>query len=403
MVPNADAWGFMFSARTNLVIVMVTIAAWLLSNERKFLKLDLLTLTILAFLGWITINGFFAIDPDLSWPLWNKVWKTIALGLFVSVMATSKVRIQALVWVLAVSVMYYSIKGGLFTILTGGYSHVLGPVGSQIWDANTLALATLMVLPLVNYLRLQTKSLLLARGLLAAITLSTVSVLGSYSRGAFIALGGLGGMALLRSKRKLLYVVSATFLVVPLLFFMPQAYFSRIGTIQTAGQDSSFHGRLVAWQVALNYASSHFPLGAGIDGPGLIFGNYFPDEKSHAAHSIFFEVLGDNGFIGLVLYLVILVVAFIYCVRIKRVTRGKDEFTWAFDLANMIQLSLFVFCLGGAALSMAYYDTPYICLGLLSATLRIVRDIPSLNGQVLAKFKASVPFAASSSLQPTER
>lgn len=296
MDPQADAWGFFYSARTNLIIALVTIAAWLFSKERKLVKLNSTHLLILAFLAWITFNGFFAINPDYSWPFWNKVWRTIALGLFISVTATSKLRIHALVWIVAASLMYYSIKGGLFTIMTGGNSHVLGPLGSQIRDENTLALATLMVLPLANYLRLQTANRLVARGLLVSIALSTVSIVGSYSRGAFIALGGLGGVALFRTKRKLLYIVSAALLIVPLLYFMPQAYFGRMSTIQTADQDSSFHGRVVAWEVAWRYASTHIPMGAGISGLEVssYFDKYFSNETTHSAHSIFFEVLGGR-------------------------------------------------------------------------------------------------------------
>ena len=401
MDPHQEAFGFVQTAPINLIIAGVTIPAWLLSKEKKSPHFDSTQVLIFLFLVWITFNGFFAVSPSHSWPLWNTAWKVIVLGLFISVMATNKVRMHALVWVVAASLLYYGIKGGVFTILTGGINHVMGPPNSQIGDNNTLALATLMVLPLVNYLRLHSANKWISRGLLAATVLSTLSVLGSYSRGAFVALGGLGSVAWFHSKRKILYLIAAAVVIIPAFYFMPQNYFDRIDTIRTAKEDSSFHGRLVAWQVAWHYASDHFPLGDGMAGAEMpnVFHHYFPDEPTHAAHSIYFQVLGDNGFVGLGLYLAILVTAFFNCSKIKKATRGNEELAWAFDLAGMIQLCLFAFCLGGAALSMAYYDILFICVGLLSAMRKLLQDVPAASGQFDLSARGPQPAVALSGAQ----
>lgn len=384
MDPHQEAFGFVQTAPINLTIAAVTLPAWLFSKEKKTVHFDATQVLIFLFLVWITFNGFFAVTPSHSWPLWNTTWKTIVLGLFISAMATNKVRIHALVWAVAISLLYYGIKGGIFTLLTGGGSHVLGPPSTQIGDNNTLALATLMVLPLTNYLRLHTANRWISRGLFAAIALSTVSVLGSYSRGAFVALGGLGALAWFHSKRKILYFIAAAAVIVPALFFMPKTYFDRIDTIRNAKEDTSFHGRLIAWQVALDYATEHFPLGDGMAGAEMpqVFHHYFPDEPTHAAHSIYFQVLGDNGFVGLGLYIAILVVGFLNCSAIRKATRGKENLAWAFDLAGMIQLSLFVFCLGGSALSMAYYDILFICVGILSAMRKMLQTASTSSMQI---------------------
>src|SRR5471032_2862153 len=84
MQPHQDAYGYVQTAPVNLVIAIVTLLAWLFSKERKTPPADVTLYLLLAFLVWITFNGFFAVDPDWSWPLWNRTWKTIALGLVVS-------------------------------------------------------------------------------------------------------------------------------------------------------------------------------------------------------------------------------------------------------------------------------------------------------------------------------
>jgi hypothetical protein len=74
---------------------------------------------------------------------------------------------------------------------------------------------------------------------------------------------------------------------------------------------------------------------------------------------------------------VILASAFVNCSRVKRLARGRTELEWAFDLADMMQLSLFAFCLGGSALSLAYYDVFFIWVGLSQALyLYVLKQLP---------------------------
>jgi O-antigen ligase len=121
--------------------------------------------------------------------------------------------------------------------------------------------------------------------------------------------------------------------------------------------------------VAYDYARDHFPFGAGFYGPQLaeVFKIYFPDQPLRAAHSIYFQVLGEQGFMGLALYLCILALTFLKTMQVRRLARQRPDAGWAVELTDMMWLSLLVFCLSGAALSMAYYDLFLVLLGLLMA------------------------------------
>ncbi len=410
--PNDEVWGFARMIPSNLIVAVFTIAAWLMSNERKVLPNQFLAWASAVFLAWMTINSFFAVDPAWSWPFWDRTWKTFALGFMVAVLATNRVRIYALVWICVLSLFYYGVKGGLFTIVTGGGNHVMGPPRSPIGDNNDLALALLMTIPLADYLRRQSVNRLMRFGLAAGTVLSVLSVIGSYSRGALIGLGALALAAILRSRHKLLYFSGAAVAVIALLNFMPDKFWERAGTIataastigtannaesadekptkaqtadekannaktadETAGKVEGENGvpsmqeRITAWTVAYDYARDHFPFGGGFYSTQLsaVYNYYFPDKSTHAAHSIYFQVLGEHGFPGLFLYLLILAVAFIKCSAIIRADRLRPGREWAVALAQTIQLSLFVFCVAGAALSMAYYDLFVILIGLLVA------------------------------------
>jgi probable O-glycosylation ligase (exosortase A-associated) len=278
--------------------------------------------------------------------------------------------------VIVISLLYFGVKGGILTLLSGGTKTISGPTGTAIGDNNQLALALLMILPLVYYLRRTSSNHLVRMGLTAAGVLTFLSVLGSYSRGAFLALGALSVLWWLRSRNKILFPFVLLVVAYPALHFMPQSFYNRMDTMNSLDNDGSFQGRVLAWKVAYYYARDHFPFGAGFSGAeqGFIFNYYFPGLSTHSAHSIYFQVLGDHGFIGLIMFLVILILAFVNCQRIRKATRKRPDLAWAWDLATMVQLSLLVYCIGGAALSLAYYDVPIIWYFFLSTLYSLVRQ-----------------------------
>jgi probable O-glycosylation ligase (exosortase A-associated) len=224
-----------------------------------------------------------------------------------------------------------------------------------------------MALPLANYLRTQSRVWPIKLILGCGILLTLVSIIGSYSRGALIALGVLAIAVFLRTRRKFLYLGLALGFGALVLNFMPQEFWDRANTIQSSDTDASFQDRVMSWHVAYDYARDHFPFGAGFYGPQLkgVYNAYFPGASPHAAHSIYFQVLGENGFVGLAIYLALLLGTFLKSASIMRQTRGRPELRWCYELARMIQLSLLCFCVGGAALSMAYYDVFIVCAALL--------------------------------------
>ena len=382
MQPHTEVYGVISNTlRLNLLVAIVTLLAWLVSKERKLQPLDNTVVIIAMFLVWITFNCFFAVDPDWTWQQWNRDWRIILFGLLVWATVTNRNRVHALIWVIAASFLYYGVKSGLLTIMAGGAKKIMGPSQGMYADNNQFALALLMVLPLVNYLRMQTENRYLRIGLVGGFALSFLAVLGSYSRGAFVALMALGVVWWLRSRNKLLYLIFAAFLAVPTFEFMPQSYYARLSTINSAESDGSFEGRVTAWKVAFDYARDHFPIGAGLDGPQnpKVFNHYFPTQPYRAAHSIYFQVLGDNGFAGLAIYLVLIALVFVNCSRVRKAARDRPEFSWARDLATAIQLSMVAFCVGGAALSLAYSDFLFIWAGLLSRILALVQQ-PQMQG-----------------------
>lgn len=367
MNPHQDAFGFATTAPLNLIIAVVTVGSLAASGQLKMPSRQFIFWMIVIFLIWMTITTPFSQAPEISWPLWNNYWKIFALGILIAATATDKVRVQALIWIVVISLFYYGVKGGVFVFMTGGVYRVQGPPGTIIGDNNQLAVALLMTLPLANYLRVHSARREVRTILLAAMVLTVVAIIGTYSRGAIIGLAALMLAGWFRVRGKFVYLIVAMLVMVPILYFMPQDFYDRLDTMNSLSTDESFQGRVQAWQVAIFCAFDHIPLGVGFGSAqtAAVFKTYFPDSQPHAAHSIYFQVLGDLGFIGLGIYLSLIAGAFLKTFAINREAKRKPEFRWIQDLVSMIQVSLFVFCVAGAGLSMAYYDLFVILICLL--------------------------------------
>lgn len=385
MNPHQEAFGFARSLPLNLIVAGSAVLSWVLSEEPKKIPRNAMTMLFLVFLVWMTFNSFFSFNTTWSWPYWDRTWRIFALGFLMAATATNRVRIDAIIWVAAISLMYFGVKGGIFTVMTGGQYRVYGPDSTIISDNNQLALAVLMSMPLMEYLRSTTTSKVIKGILVACMVASAIAVIGSYSRGAYIAMAAIAVLLFFNVRQRLMYLLAACAVLYFTIHFMPQSFFDRVDSLQSLKTDGSFLGRWMAWQVAMQYAVEHFPFGAGFYGPQLnaIFHQYFPGQESHAAHSIYFQVLGEHGFIGLAIYLAIILAAFKYCRSIVRRTKRLKDI-WQHRLARMIQTSLLAFFVGGAALSMAYYDL-FVVLALLLPQIAALLPALAVAG---AKWKA---------------
>jgi probable O-glycosylation ligase (exosortase A-associated) len=151
-----------------------------------------------------------------------------------------------------------------------------------------------------------------------------------------------------------------------MLSFMPEQWWDRMGTINTYEQDDSAKGRINAWWMAWNLAKSNFFGGGFMVSEPSIFAMYAPDPRDvHAAHSIYFMVLGEQGFVGLFLFLLLWSFVWFTAGRLRTQGRKLPQTLWLSHLGAMCQVSLAGYATGGAFLSLSYYDLPYNILILV--------------------------------------
>jgi probable O-glycosylation ligase (exosortase A-associated) len=118
--------------------------------------------------------------------------------------------------------------------------------------------------------------------------------------------------------------------------------------------------------MAFNLAKDR-PLGGGFDSfQPMMFAMYAPDpDNVHDSHSIYFEVLGEHGFIGLGLFLVLGLMTWRTASEVIRRARDDPGRRWAADLAAMVQVSLVGYASAGAFLGLAYFDFYYTLIAVV--------------------------------------
>ncbi len=390
MNPQRLTWGFAYSIPFSLVVALVTIVAFLFSKEKKEMLWTRETVLLLIFIGWMLFTTFLAFYPDDAWTQWNKVWRIQLIVFLTAMLIKDRHQLTWLVWIIVLSLGYYGVKGGFFTLATGGSFRVWGPDGSFIGGNNEIALALVMTIPLIRYLHLQADRNWVKLGLAGAMLLCAVSAIGSQSRGALLAIVAMGFFLWTKSRNKAVTGIYLAVAVAIIAATMPQSWYDRMNTIETYQEDASAQGRINSWHAAFNVAKDRVT-GGGFEvlTRPATFHQYAPNPYMvHDAHSIYFEVMGEHGFIGFGLFILLGIFAWLRAQKVIRICKNDPDRKWASDLAAMIQVSLIGYATGGAFLGLAYFDLPYhlMIMVLLAAKFSGVLDkLPQGRSNVLGE------------------
>ncbi|MYN25124.1 putative O-glycosylation ligase, exosortase A system-associated [Duganella levis] len=384
MNPHTQSWGFATTFPFAQIIAVITLFSLATSRTPKTLPASGITFALLAMVLWMNITTLFAIFPAASQVQLAKVMKIMLMSLVTMVVIRRREDVHRMIWVLVISLGYYGVKGGIFTVREGGNFRVWGPIGTFIGGNNEIALALIIAIPLMRYLQLSSDNRWVKHGLTATMLLSAMAALGTYSRGALLAIGAMIVLMWLKSQQKLLGAFVILMFAPLAMLYMPERWTERMDSIADYEADTSAMGRINAWHMAYNLAKDRF-FGGGFEiAEPSVFYLYAPNPAAvHAAHSIYFQALGEHGFIGLGLYLLLGVLTWRSASWIVRSSRDDPELQWASNLAKMIQSSLIGFAVGGAFLSLLYFDVPYYLMAAVVA-------LRALTEQRLAARKAEV-------------
>jgi len=255
MNPHRLTWGFAYSFPFAQVAALCTLGPLLFCKDRQRFPVTLLTVLWGLLIVWMIFTTQFAIVTDMAWQHLDKVMKIHLIALVTVLLINNRERLDQLISVIVISIGYYGVKGGFFSIMTGGSYRVWGPAGSNIHSNNHLAVALLMILPLMYYLYQQAERKWVRHVLLVSMLVTPFSVAASHSRGAFLAGGTVMVYLWFKSKKKLASGIVLASLVPFIIAFMPSHWHERMSTIQTYDEDASAMGRIEAWEFAYHMAN----------------------------------------------------------------------------------------------------------------------------------------------------
>ena len=361
MAPHRLCWGFAYEFPVAAITVAALFLGMLLNKEKSRLPRAGVLVPWALFVFWTCLSMTTALNPDAALEYWTRFMKVQALTWCALLLLTNRVRLEFFLLVSALSIGFYGVKGGIFSVVNKFEFIVWGPPDSAIDGNNEIALALLMIMPLLFYFMQRAPKKLHKLVFIGTMGLSLLASLTSYSRGALLAMGAMMGSLIWKSRKRAALLVLAAAALPLVIGLMPEKWFDRMNTIQTYQQDGSAMGRINAWYFAWNLAKDHPILGGGMRTfTKRLFLQYAPDPLDHHdAHSIYFQVLAEHGFPGLFFFLSTLLMGYRLCSRIMKRTAGIPEVAWANDLARMLQVSMIAYLTGAAFLGLAYFDLPY--------------------------------------------
>ncbi|MCA8927662.1 MAG: putative O-glycosylation ligase, exosortase A system-associated [Alphaproteobacteria bacterium] len=375
--PQNLAYGFFKPLPIAMILAVSAVLTYFVVDRRAPPKFTALHMLMGLFALWVTLTTFNALYPQQAWWKWNWAFKEIAFACFIPFVIRTRIHLEALLYVLTVGTVPLVAAAGFKAILSGGGGYgeieVAGQNNVGLAESSMLAMFSVMAIVIVLYLRKHT--LIMPRNWIATVAVAGYVVLclaaavGSFARTGLVAFAVMAAVTWWFSRYKIR--LSVVFLVVAgiALMALPEAWYARMDTILHPAADTSASTRLEVWGWTLRFVQEH-PFGGGFFSYLANLGFIPGQGRARAFHSIYFEVLGEHGYVGLVIFVSILLVAMKMSYGIYRRNRGNAELIWLSDLGRAVLTCLLVFASGGAFIGVAFQPWAY----LLSAMVIMLRS-----------------------------
>ncbi|MFA6123992.1 MAG: putative O-glycosylation ligase, exosortase A system-associated [Sphingomonas sp.] len=371
----------------SLIAVVLSVGGWALADDKSGTRIaprQVLIVLLLAYCYATTINADFPVE---ALDKWGWVWKALAFAAFLPFTLRTKLRIEALLLVMVASASSIIIVGGAKTIASGGGGYgtlnLMVSNNSGLYEGSTISTVAVAIIPLILWFTRHGTIFppdWKVKGFCYALVFSCLLIpVGTSTRTGLLCIGLVALLMLRDTKRKLLYLGllgAAGVLAVPLL---PTSFLERMGTIKTYKGDESASTRLAVWGWTWEYAKEH-PLGGGfemyrqnkirydtekVEGD---VGNSTVDRKltvdqARAFHSAYFEMLGEQGFPGLAIWILINLTGIIRMEVLRHRYRKDTEQAWVTPLASALQSAHIVYLLGAAFIAIAFQPFVYMLIG----------------------------------------
>lgn len=406
LTPQKISWSLLASLPISLIAFVLAFGGWIALDDKRDTRFTLrqgLIVLLLVYCGLTTMMAEFQAEAAEKW---SWVWKALLFAIFLPLTLRTRLRFEAAVTVIVLTIGGILITGGMKTAAGGGGYGLLRTFVAEnagIYEGSTLSTMAIAIIPLIWWVARHTTLFPQRRLVLlfaAALTFAALLIpIGTQTRTGLLCIGLLGVLALRSVKRRFLYLGVAGAVAVAAVPFLPDSYMKRINTIGDHQSDQSASTRVAVWMWTLDYVKDH-PFGGGFDayrgnnlqvetvqelGPdnNAKLDVQVHEEKARAYHSAYFEMLGEQGYPGFLLWAWIHVLGLWQMERLRR-RWGKEKaehLAWIAPLANALQMAQLVYLLGALFIGIAFQPVMFMLIavqcGLWSYARRIGAPVPA--------------------------
>ena len=369
--PQNISYSFLSGLPFSMIFTLVLFLSLIINfKQLKAPSTKLGTVLVVFFMIWFTLSTFNSHFPDSAWIKWNYVFKTFIVITLIPFILQERKHIDIFLAVFIFSVTYYTLTAGIKTLLSGGgYGITLvssNERASGLVETSSMSMVAVMLLPMIFYLFKYSKlydRMPYKKYLSIGLAVTCLSaVVGTYARTGLLSLFAAVLCVIYQSKRKMMILVLMLFAAIPGYMSIPDTWFDRMNTMKSVGQEESALGRILVWRWVIDYVSDRPLMGGGFlsyrANAGILNSYTKGDEigltnQTHGKsfHSADFEVLGEQGYVGLVTMLLMFALTWF---SNRSLIVNPDTEPWKKGLAEAMNISLFTYCVGASFIGVAY-------------------------------------------------
>jgi len=320
-------------------------------------------LALLGFAVWLFISYILAYNQRRATPVmieYSKIFAMITISAFI---VRQMWQIRVLMFVATLSLIYIAYEVNYLYLVNGYLGIYLNGYGGL--DNNGAGLMLAMAVPICVFIWESHRRIW--RWFFAAmVPMLLHAVLMTYSRGALVALVVTSPLILFRSRRKKLMIVAFVAIACAIPILAGQEIRRRFFSVEQYEEDKSAQSRFLSWSAGFAIAQDYPVFGIGPRNSPIVIRRYGADFTGRVIHSQYLQVAADLGFVGLAWYLTILACTWLSLRSVRRMTRGdpNDAARRAAGVANALECSIAVFCVGAVFLSLELFELPYLIIML---------------------------------------
>lgn len=400
LAPQKISYMILASLPVSLIAFTAAFGGWMFADAKNGSRFTARQGLLLILLLWCGATTLMADFPEPALGKWSWVWKALVFAMFLPLTLRTRLRIEAATLFMVLTVAAIIISGGIKTVGGGGgYGslHLFVNDNTGLYEGSIISCVAISVIPVAlwlakygtvyppgKYVNLFTAGLIFACALMP---------IGTQARTGLVCLALLGVLMLRTVKRRGLYIGGAALALAVAVPFLPQSFVDRMGTIQNHEADESASTRVAVWKWTWEYVKDH-PLGGGFQaylgnnikydrkdtkesGSSTQIVSEEVTDKSRAYHSSYFEMLGEQGFPGFVMWIILQLGGVIQMERIRGrwKKRTAPQVTWISPLANALQQAQLVYLLGALFVGIAFQPFILMLIGLQCALWNYSRRI----------------------------